>query len=201
MQSYIQPKLIELVDEASRVLDIGCGDGNLLQKLVASKNIKPLGIEIDQEAIVSCVGKKIPVIQLNINEGLKIFHDNQFDLTILRYTIQEILHPQSVLKEMLRISKRCIVVFSNFTYWKIRLSLLLKGEMPITNEFPYEWFNSPNINLMSVADIKNLCRSDNIRVLNQYYYGHSTLDKLIIKLGYPNFAASAALLHLEKMKR
>ena len=156
--------IVDLVQEGSRVLDIGCGDGELLYRLISQKQVDGMGLEKAQGNVVNCVRRGISVVQADVDEGLGAFPDQSYDYVILSMTLQVIKRPQLVLNEMLRIGKRCIVSFPNFGFWKIRAKILLQGRAPITRGLPYEWHVNPNRNLITINDFLDFCRMHNTEV-------------------------------------
>lgn len=155
--------IIELIHPHSRVLDLGCGEGELLDFLIQDKGVKGYGIEIDPKKIVACVARGIPVFQGNIDEGLPEFSDHSFDYVILSQTLQEVQKPLFVISEMLRIGKKAIVSFPNFAHWAIRLHLLI-GKAPKAESLPFDWFNTPNIRLITLSEFRSLCRSHGFHI-------------------------------------
>lgn len=152
-------QLIEsLIKPNSTVLDVGCGDGELLANLVHDKNIKGEGIELDQELVLDCVCRRLPIIQQDIKQGLRYCGDKSFDYVILSQTLQTIKNPENVLQELLRVGKKVIVSFPNFAYWRCRAQLLLRGMAPVTRQLPFEWHSSPNIHCLSLKDFDEFCR-------------------------------------------
>jgi homoserine O-acetyltransferase len=156
--------IVELVDEGSRVLDIGCGDGELLERLIDKKSVEGTGIDLAQGNIVSCVRRGISVIQADIDRGLITLPDQSFDYVILSMTLQVIKKPDYVLQEMLRVGKKCVVSFPNFGFWKVRAKTLMLGRAPITRNLPYAWWVSPNRHVLSVKDFRQYCRERGIRI-------------------------------------
>jgi homoserine O-acetyltransferase len=151
--------LIEsLIEPNSTVLDVGCGDGQLLASLMRDKNIKGEGIELDQELVLDCICRRIPGIQQDIEQGLVYYGDNSFDYAILSQTVQTIKNPEKVFKELLRVGKKVVVSFPNFAHWRCRAQLLLRGMAPITRQLPFQWHNSPNIHCLSLKDFDQFCR-------------------------------------------
>ena len=142
----------DLIDENSHVLDVGCGDGILMEYLVKEKKVNIRGIEISKTKVQKCIAKGLTIIEGNAEEDLKQFPDKSFDYVILSQTLQAFLNPEKVINELLRIGKQAIVTIPNFGYWKIRLHLLLKGTMPVTKTLPDEWYNTPNIHLCTIKD-------------------------------------------------
>ena len=141
-----------LIKKGSHVLDIGCGDGILMEYLKDEKKVNIRGIEISKSKVQNCIAKGLTVIEGNAEKDLKQFPDNSFDYVVLSQTLQAFLNPENVIKELLRIGKQAIVTIPNFGYWKIRLHLLLKGTMPVTRTLPDEWYNTPNIHLCTIKD-------------------------------------------------
>lgn len=159
----------DIIPNSAKVLDLGCGDGTLFSKLVKEKNIKGMGIEIDQNKVIEALENGVPVIQGDIDEGLKQFPDNSFDYAILNQTLQSTEKPDLVTDEMLRVAKKAVVSFPNFAYWKVRFYLFFKGKMPKSKALPYEWYNTPNIHLMTVNDFFEFCKKRNIKILKSVY--------------------------------
>jgi|TARA_Y100000385_G_scaffold280555_1_gene331954 methionine biosynthesis protein MetW len=151
----------------TRVLDLGCGDGALLDDLVNEKNISGLGIEIDTDNITCCVGKGLSVIEQDIDKGLSNFSDNSFDTVLLTQTLQAVRRPDFVLEEMLRVGKECIITFPNFGHWQARWYLMLRGKMPVSKMMPYHWYDTPNIHFCTVKDFENLCVEKNIKIIHR----------------------------------
>ena len=152
------------VSERSVVLDLGCGRGEILSDLISSKNIKATGVEIDSLNINESIKNGINVIEQNIDEGLENFIDKSFDVVIMSQTIQVLKEPKKALTEITRIGNECIVTIPNFGHWKVRLHLLLKGTMPITENLPNEWYNTPNLHMCSIKDFENYCKKRDIKI-------------------------------------
>jgi homoserine O-acetyltransferase len=158
-------ELIEsLIEPDSMVLDIGCGDGELLANLMRDKNIKAEGIELDQELVLDCVCRRIPVIQQDIEQGLRYYGDDSFDYVILSQTVQTIKNPEKVFKELLRVGKKVIVSFPNFAYWRGRAQLFFRGKAPVTRQLPFRWHDSPNIHCLSLKDFDKFCKKLGVKV-------------------------------------
>jgi methionine biosynthesis protein MetW len=156
--------IAEMVERGARVLDVGCGDGALLQLLAATKAVDGRGIEIARDRVNACVARGLSVIQGNADYDLDDYPDDAFDYAILSLTIQATLYPKSVLENLLRIGRRAIVSFPNFGHWKIRAQLLGTGRMPQTANLPEPWYESPNAHLCTLKDFAELCRRVNARV-------------------------------------
>ena len=156
--------IAELIEKNKKVLDVGCGDGTLMEFLKNNKNINIRGLEISKNKVQECIAKGLTVIEGNAEKDLKQFPDKSFDYVVLSQTLQAFLDPELVLKELLRVGKQAIVTIPNFGYWKIRLHLLLKGTMPITKTLPDEWYNTPNIHMCSIKDFFNFVKSRDIKI-------------------------------------
>jgi homoserine O-acetyltransferase len=151
-------ELIEsLIEPNSRVLDVGCGDGQLLLHLQHDKNIDAEGIEVDQKLVLQCVNSGLNIIQRDIEWGLELYPDNSFDYAILSQTLQTLKNPHQVFAELLRVGKKVIVSFPNFAYWRCRMSLFFDGRAPRTKQLPFRWYDTPNIHFMSLKDFDDFC--------------------------------------------
>ena len=153
-----------LINENSQVLDVGCGDGVLMEFLVKEKKVNIRGIEISKAKVQNCIAKGLTIIEGNAEDDLRQFPNKSFDFVILSQTLQAFLNPEKVIDELLRIGKQAIVTIPNFGYWKIGLHLLLKGTMPITRTLPDEWYNTANIHLCTIKDFVNFSRTKNFNL-------------------------------------
>ena len=185
------------IEKNSRVLDLGCGDGALLHSLMEEKDIYGLGIDINTEAVLSCIQKGVSVIQEDLDEGLDQYQEGSYDYVVLSETLQAVLRPDYLLKQIVRIGKKAIVSFPNFGYYKVRLSLLLKGRMPKSEALPYEWYNTPNIHLLTIKDFRDFCRLNNIRILKEICLA-KTWKKPLLNIGLRNLFADEAVFLIEK---
>ena len=157
-------RIESLIEPGSSVLDVGCGDGQLLVNLLRDKNIKGSGIEIDQELVLDCVCRRLPIIQQNVSEGLRFYGDKSFDYVILSQTLQTVKEPEKVFKELLRVGKKVIVSFPNFAHWRCRAQLILLGKAPVTGQLPLSWYDSPNIHFLSLKDFDQFCEKLGVKV-------------------------------------
>jgi homoserine O-acetyltransferase len=157
-------RIEELIAPASSVLDVGCGDGDLLLRLRRKKGIRGLGVEVQQDNICACIERGIPVVDLNIEAELDSFPDKSYDYVLLSHTLQTLDQPDVVLKQMLRIGRRCIVSFPNFVHWRVMMQMLFTGRTPLTENLPFRWYNSPNRHYLTIRDFKDYCRENGIRV-------------------------------------
>jgi len=156
IESFIEPN--------SKVLDVGCGDGQLLANLVRDKDIEGEGIELQQEFVLDCVCRGLPTIQQDIADGLGYYADKSFDYVILSQTVQTLKEPEKVFTELLRVGKKVIVSFPNFAHWRCRAQLLLRGKAPVTQKLPFAWHNSPNIHVVSLKDFDEFCEKLGVKV-------------------------------------
>jgi methionine biosynthesis protein MetW len=154
----------DMVEPGSRVLDVGCGDGSLLALLRDRRGVDGRGIEISREGVNACLAKGLPVIQGDADTDLADYPDDAFDYVILSQTIQATRQPKVVLEHLLRIGRRAIVSFPNFGHWNVRLELALRGRMPVTDNMPYSWYDTPNIHFCTIRDFVALCRDVGARM-------------------------------------
>ena len=153
-----------IIEKNTRVLDVGCGDGTLMEFLKNNKEIDIRGIEISKNNVQKCIGKGLTVIEGDAEKDLSQFPDESFDFVILSQTLQAFLNPEKVISELLRVGKKAIVTIPNFGYWKVRLHLLIKGTMPITRSLPDEWYNTPNLHMCSIQDFFSFCENRKIQL-------------------------------------
>ena len=154
----------DLIEKNTRVLDVGCGDGILMEYLKYNKEIDIRGIEISKDNLQKCLSKGLTVIEGDAEKDLLQFPDSSFDFVILSQTLQAFLNPEIVIKELLRVGKKAIVTIPNFGFWKVRLHLLIKGTMPITKNLPDEWYNTPNLHMCTIKDFYNFCENRKIKL-------------------------------------
>ena len=162
-----QAVIANLVSEQSRVLDLGCGDGLLLEYLFQSKQVQGFGVEISHEGVHACIARGLPVYHGDIDQGLSDHQDDSFDYVILSQTLQAVRRPEFVLREMFRVGKKVIVSFPNFGHWRIRTHLALYGRMPRTKLLPDYWYDTPNAHLCTILDFQDLCQTMGVRILRQ----------------------------------
>lgn len=180
-----------LIEEGSRVLDLGCGHGELLAHLKTTKNINGYGIEIDPVGITACIKSGVNVIEQNLDEGLENFCSDSFDTVIMTETLQSVQRPDLLLDEMLRIGKQCIITYPNFGHWRLRWYLALVGKMPKTRYLPHSWYDTPNIHLCTFADFENLCREKNLNIKQRFVSDRKYENRSLINQ-FPNLFGTYA---------
>ena len=194
-QIRVDHKIIaELIDNGSRVLDLGCGDGSLLKFLVTEKSVIGRGVEITEEGMEICVSKGLSVLHGDIDEGIRDYKDGFFDYVVLSQTLQVVHRPKFVIKEMLRAGKKAIVSFPNFGNWLVRLDLLFSGRMPKSDVLPFEWYDTPNIHLCTIKDFRVLCSEMGIRIEREIYLKNQDTENtgLLVRVA-PNLFAGIAI--------
>ena len=181
----------------SEVLDLGCGDGEILKTLEDELQINALGVEINQSNINICIQSGLNVIQQNIDDGLGNFSDKSFDTVIMSQTIQVLKNPKQALLEVTRIGKESIVTIPNFGYWTTRLKLLFLGKMPITGSLPKTWYETENIHLCTIKDFEILCKECGIDIKEKKFFSSSGKENILTNT-LPNFFATSAIYKISK---
>ena len=189
----------DFIENNTRVLDVGCGDGTLMEYLKTNKEIDIRGIEISKSNSQKCVSKGLTVIEGDAEKDLTQFPDSSFDFVILSQTLQAFLNPEIVIRELLRVGKKAIVTVPNFGFWKVRLHLLIKGTMPITKNLPDEWYNTPNLHMCTIKDFYNFCHDREIK-LDKALALHNEKTSSIneINLNIKNLSAELGIFLIEK---
>ena len=191
--------ITKLINKQSRVLDVGCGDGGLMQYLKENKNVDIRGLEISKANVRKCISKGLITIEGDAEKDLIQFPNKSFDYVILSQTLQAFLNPQLVINELLRVGKQAIVTIPNFGYWKIRLHLLLKGTMPVTKTLPNEWYDTPNLHMCTIKDFVEFCKKNEFKLnkslaLNENKFSNIKVSNLNIK----NLTSDLGIFVLEK---
>ena len=156
--------IADLLEENTRILDVGCDDGTLMEFLKKNKNVDIRGIEISKKKVQVCISKGLTVLEGNAEFDLKQFPENSFDYVVLGQTLQAFVNPEIVIKELLRVGKKAIVTIPNFGHWRVRLNLLIKGTMPVTKTLPNDWYNTPNIHMCTIKDFVKLSKTINFKI-------------------------------------
>lgn len=189
-------KLItDWVKPGSRVLDLGCGNGQLLEHLAKEKNTCGIGVDINPEHITTCISKGISVIEQDLNNGLSNFSTNSFDYVFMTQALQTIRNPHLVLGEMLRIGKEGVISFPNFGHWRCRAHLGLKGQMPVSKFLPDQWYDTPNIHFCTIKDFEILCKLRRINVMDRAFVAANQKQSTITNT-WPNLLALTAVYHI-----
>ncbi len=188
--------IAEMIEDGSTVLDLGCGEGDLLYMLEKEKGVRGQGVEINEEAIYSCVAKGLNVFHDDLDNGLVDYTDKSFDYVIMNQTMQEVIDPHKVITEALRVGKKVIVGFPNFAYWKARFQLFFCGRAPVTPSLPHQWFNTPNLHFLSLADFRDYCKNHDITIIQSAYLP----DHFLVKI-FPNLLAESAILMITRVEQ
>jgi len=185
------------IDKESEVLDLGCGDGEIMNILSKEWGSTVLGVEINQDDINKCIQSGLNVIHQNIDEGLGNFSDNSFDMVIMSQTIQVLKEPKKALQEVTRIGNESIVTIPNFGYWTTRINLLLSGKMPVTGTLPNTWHDTDNIHLCTIKDFENLCSECRINIREKCFFNKFGKESVFAKV-MPNLFATTAMYKISK---
>jgi methionine biosynthesis protein MetW len=183
----------DIVEPRSRVLDLGCGEGELLAWLADNKRVQARGVEMSSARASRAIARGVSVFQGDIDEALADYPDQAFDYVILSQTLQETLYPRKVLREMMRVGRRVIVAFPNFAHWAVRAAFLRSGRAPNTKAFPYAWYESPNIHFLTVQDFEELCALEGLTIERRYFLSGHRKVKLL-----PNLRAEVAVYLVSK---
>jgi len=188
----VMDMIAELVPAGSRVLDLGCGTGELLAHLQATKGCTGYGVELDDANVLACVQRGVKVIQLNLEEGLKLFDDRSFDVVLQLETLQHLRNAEHMLRETARVGRFGIVSFPNFAHWPNRMAIM-RGRMPVTRALPYEWYDTPNIRVGTYKDFEVLARKNGLDILDSF-----GLQRGQVRRRWPNLTASVAVFKFER---
>ena len=188
----------KLIEKNTRVLDVGCGNGDLMKFLQENKTEDIRGLEISKEKVQNCLSKGLTVIEGNAESDLKQFPKSSFDYVILSQTLQAFLNPELVINELLKVGKKVIVTIPNFGYWKVRLQLLFKGTMPVTENLPHEWYNTPNLHMCTIKDFYNFCNAKNIKIFKSIALKKSKISEIKkSNLNYKNLDSHLGIFLIE----
>jgi len=191
--------IVDLIEEKTRVLDVGCDDGTLMETLKKNKNVDARGIEISKDKVQTCVSKGLTVIEGNAELDLKQFPNDSFDYVVLGQTLQAFVNPEIVIKELLRVGKKAIITIPNFGHWKVRLNLLIKGTMPITESLPIDWYNTPNIHMCTIKDFVKFSKIINFKIFKSLALTNKNISNINnSNLFYKNLFAELGIFLIEK---
>lgn len=185
------------ITPGARLLDLGCGDGALLAHLQQTKQVSGYGLEIDPDNLIDCVAAGVNALQLDLDAGLEQFEDKSFDFVVMSSALQEVRRPDELIDEMLRIGRDSIVTFPNFGHWKPRLSLGLRGLMPVSGSLPNRWYDTPNIHLCTVRDFEALCRHKHVDIVRRHMVNHAHRSTLGMRT-FANLLGEIALYQLQR---
>ena len=185
-------KIASVIEKDSKVLDLGCGGGDLLYYLTQTKNVNGQGIEIDEEAIYACVEKGLTVFHTDIESGIDSYSDGSFDYVIIHNSLQQMRKIDYVIEESFRLGKKIIIGFPNFAYIAARKDLLL-GRSPVTKNLPYQWYNTPNLRFLSIKDFENFCAQRKYKILTKFFFSQDKEIKFL-----PNLFAQTAVFEISK---
>ena len=191
--------IADLLEENTRILDVGCDDGTLMEFLKKNKNIDIRGIEISKKKVQVCISKGLTVLEGNAEFDLKQFPENSFDYVVLGQTLQAFINPEIVIKELLRVGKKAIVTIPNFGHWRVRLNLLTKGTMPVTKTLPNDWYNTPNIHMCTIKDFVKFSKTINFKIYKSLALMNKSVSNINnSNLSFKNLFAELGIFLIEK---
>ena len=191
--------IAELIENNTKVLDVGCGDGTLMEYLKDKKNVDTRGLEISKDKVQTCISKGLAVIEGNAEKDLKQFPSSSFNYAVLSQTLQAFYNPEKVIDDLLNVADKAIVTIPNFGFWKVRLDLLIKGTMPVTKNLPDEWYNTPNLHMCTLKDFFNFCSKKEIKLFKSLaLHNEKTVEINSLNLNLKNLSSELGIFLLEK---
>ena len=190
--------LEHMIEKKARILDLGCGDGRLIESLWRTHDVVGVGVDRDFQSVLHCMERDVPVIQTDLDQGLAAFADGGFDYVVLNRTLQEVRDARQLLKEILRVGHKGVISFPNFGHWTVRLSLWWHGRMPKSKNLPYEWYNTPNIHLFTLRDFVRLCEKEGLVIEHIHFVNQSWFSRLLGSLGFTNLGAEQVVALVSK---
>ena len=191
--------IADIITDNTRVLDVGCDDGSLMEFLKKDKNLDIRGIEISKEKVQTCISKGLTVIEGDAEFDLKQFPDKSFDYVVLGQTLQAFINPEIVIKELLRVGNKAIVTIPNFGHWKVRLNLLIQGTMPVTQTLPNEWYNTPNIHMCTIKDFFTFSKTMNFKIFKSLALMNKSVSTInSSNLSFKNLFCELGIFLIEK---
>ena len=191
--------IADIIPEKTRVLDVGCDDGSLMEFLKSVKNVDIRGIEISKNKVQTCISKGLTVIEGDAEFDLKQFPDKSFDYVVLGQTLQAFINPEIVIKELLRVGKKAIVTIPNFGHWKVRLNLLIQGTMPVTQTLPNDWYNTPNIHMCTIKDFFKFSKTMNFKIFKSLALKNKNVSTInSSNLSFKNLFCELGIFLIEK---
>ena len=191
--------IAELIENNTKVLDVGCGDGTLMKYLKDQKNVDTRGLEISKDKVQTCVSKGLAVIEGNAEKDLKQFPNSSFNYAVLSQTLQAFHDPEKVIDDLLNVADKAIVTIPNFGFWKVRLDLLIKGTMPITKNLPDEWYNTPNLHMCTIKDFFNFCSKKKIKLFKSLALHNEKIAEInSFNLNLKNLSSELGVFLIEK---
>ena len=191
--------IADLLEENTRILDVGCDDGTLIEFIKRNKNVDIRGIEISKKKVQVCISKGLTVLEGNAEFDLKQFPENSFDYVVLGQTLQAFVNPEIVIKELLRVGKKAIVTIPNFGHWRVRLNLLTKGTMPVTKTLPNDWYNTPNIHMCTIKDFVKFSKTINFKIYKSLALMNKNVSNINnSNLSFKNLFAELGIFLIEK---